>query len=89
MESWGVFSFPGALKLRDACLRLINHPGDRLADSRWSLGDAMRGIRRDSVGSTRRLRRGDFGDANTSFECDRGAMVVPSKQVVVDRIGFA
>jgi hypothetical protein len=24
--------------------RLINHPGDSLADSRWSLGDAMRAI---------------------------------------------
>jgi hypothetical protein len=24
--------------------RLINHPGDSLADSRWSLGDALRAI---------------------------------------------
>jgi hypothetical protein len=42
----------------------------------------------DSVGSMRRLWGGDFGDANTSFECDRGATVVRSKQVVVDRVGF-
>jgi hypothetical protein len=43
----------------------------------------------DSVGSKKQLWRGDFGDANTSFKCNRGAMVVRSKQVVVDRIGYA
>jgi hypothetical protein len=63
--------------------RLINHPGDSLADSRWSLAGC------DARCSMGRLWRGDFGDANTSFECNRGAMVVRSRQVVVDRVGFA
>jgi hypothetical protein len=69
----------------------------RIVGSLWP--DAMRGIQRDSqysvvggrcdsVGSMRRLWGGDFGDANTSFKCDRGAMVVRGKQVVVDRVGF-
>jgi hypothetical protein len=56
-----------------------------LRPMRWAVFDDWC----DSVGSTRRLWRGDFGDANTTFECDRGAMVVRSEQVVVDRIGFA
>jgi hypothetical protein len=33
----GFFSIPGASRLRDACLGLINRPSDSHAHSRWSL----------------------------------------------------
>jgi hypothetical protein len=44
--------------------------------TRWDFGEVF------SFPGAWKLR-----DANTSFECERGAMVVRSKQVVVDRIG--
>jgi hypothetical protein len=51
--------------------RLINHPAVSLADRRWSLARCDAGYSSiDAIrcGSTGRLWRGDFGDANTSFE---------------------